>query len=82
MGWVDRAPKRTLRFWVQCTEVAWTMARTATDQVTTTGIDIGKNTFHVISLDGCSGSDSEVWNTLDDFRLLSRSGRDRLKSGL
>ena len=28
------------------------MARKATDQVTTIGIDIGKNTFHVIGLDG------------------------------
>jgi predicted NBD/HSP70 family sugar kinase len=28
------------------------MARKATDQVTTIGIDIGKNTFHLIGLDG------------------------------
>jgi len=28
------------------------MARKTTDQVTTIGIDIGKNNFHVIGLDG------------------------------
>ncbi len=28
------------------------MARKATDQVTTIGIDIGKNNFHLIGLDG------------------------------
>ena len=28
------------------------MARKATDQVTTIGIDIGKNSFHLIGLDG------------------------------
>ncbi len=28
------------------------MARKPTDQVTTIGIDIGKNTFHLIGLDG------------------------------
>ena len=32
------------------------MARKATDQVTTIGIDIGKNSFHLIGLDGCLGS--------------------------
>ncbi len=28
------------------------MSRKATDQVTTIGIDIGKNNFHLIGLDG------------------------------
>jgi hypothetical protein len=28
------------------------MARKATDQVTTIGIDIGRNSFHLIGLDG------------------------------
>ena len=28
------------------------MTRNATNQVTTTGIDIGKNSFHLIGLDG------------------------------
>jgi transposase len=36
---------------VQATEGAWTLARKATEQVTTIGIDIGKNTFHLIGLD-------------------------------
>ena len=31
------------------------MTRTATDQVTTIGIDIGKNRFHFIGLD-CTGA--------------------------
>ncbi len=30
------------------------MARKATEQVTTIGIDIGKNTFHPIGLDGAA----------------------------
>ncbi len=36
------------------------MARQATDQVTTIGIDIGKNSFYLIGLDGCFGSKAEV----------------------
>ncbi len=32
------------------------MARKATDQVTTIGIDIGKNSFHLIGLYGRRGS--------------------------
>ena len=36
------------------------MARTATNQVTTIGIDSGKNSFHLIGLDGCLGSFSPV----------------------
>ncbi len=32
------------------------MTRKATDQVTTIGIDIGKNSFHLIGLDGGFGS--------------------------
>ncbi len=32
------------------------MARKATDQVTTIGDDIGKNSFHLIGLDGRLGS--------------------------
>ncbi len=32
------------------------MARKATDQVTTIGIDIGRNGFDLIGLDGCLGS--------------------------
>ncbi len=32
------------------------MTRKATEKVTTIGIDIGKNNFHLIGLDGCSGS--------------------------
>ena len=31
------------------------MTHTATDQVTTIGIDIGKNTFHFIGLDSTGG---------------------------
>ena len=32
------------------------MSRKATDRVTTIGIDIGKNGFHLIGLDGRFGS--------------------------
>jgi len=32
------------------------MTRKATDVVTTIGIDIGKNSLHLIGLEGCSGS--------------------------
>ncbi len=36
------------------------MARKATDQVTTISIDIGKNTVHLIGLDGRFGSKAAV----------------------
>ncbi len=36
------------------------MTRKATEKVTTIGIDIGKNNFHLIGLDGCFGSKAEV----------------------
>ncbi len=36
------------------------MARKATDQVTTIGIDIGRNSFHLIGLDGCFGSQGDI----------------------
>ncbi len=42
------------------------MARKATDQVTTIGIDIGKNSFHLIGLDGAGN--------IVLRRKLSRSG--------
>ena len=32
------------------------MTRKATDGVTTIGIDIGKNSLHLIGLEGCLGS--------------------------
>ena len=32
------------------------MTRKAKEQVATTGIDIGKNSLHLIGLEGCSGS--------------------------
>ena len=32
------------------------MARKATEQVTTISIDIGKNSLHLIGLEGCLGS--------------------------
>ncbi len=35
------------------------MARKATEQVTTIGIDIGKNTFHLIGFDDRSGSTTD-----------------------
>ena len=38
------------------------MTRKATEQVTTIGIDIGKNTFHLVGFDGRSGSRAdEIW---------------------
>jgi hypothetical protein len=53
MGWTDRALDRTLWFrGVQSAKGAWTMSRKSTDVVTTIGIDIGKNSFHLIGLDG------------------------------
>ncbi len=36
------------------------MARKVTDQVTVIGIDIGKNAFHLIGLDGRLGSRDET----------------------
>ena len=36
------------------------MARKATDQVTTISIDIGKNTVHLIGLDGRFGSKADL----------------------
>ncbi len=36
------------------------MAGKATNQVTTIGIDIGKNNFHLIGLDGRLGSNPDV----------------------
>ncbi len=41
---------------VQQAEGALTMSRKPTDRVTTIGIDIGKNSFHFICLDGRLGS--------------------------
>ena len=41
---------------MQATEGTWTITRKVTEQVTTIGIDIGKNTFHLIGLDGRLGS--------------------------
>ena len=35
------------------------MARKATDRVTTIGINIGKNCFHLIGLDGRLGSEAD-----------------------
>ena len=35
------------------------MARKATDQVTTRGVNIGKNNFHLIGLDGRCGSTTD-----------------------
>jgi hypothetical protein len=40
------------------------MACRATEQVATTGIDIGKNSLHLIGLEGCFGSRA------DENRLL------------
>ena len=51
MGWTDRALNRTFWNGGQLTEGAWTMTRKATGSVTITGIDIGKNSFHLIGLD-------------------------------
>ena len=51
MGWTDRALRRTLLLGAQLAQGAWTMTRKAIDVVTTIGIDIGKNTFHLIGLD-------------------------------
>ncbi len=43
---------------VQATEGAWTITRKATEQVTTIGIDIGKNTYQPVGLNGGLGSRS------------------------
>ncbi len=54
---------------MQATEGAWTITRKVTEQVTTIGIDIGKNTFHLIDLDGRLRSQAEV-QRLAPLRLL------------
>ncbi len=70
MGWTDRAPRRTLRFWVQITEGAWTMSHKATNVVTTIGVHIGKNDFHLIGLDGRFGSRADSTVTVSIRSLL------------
>ncbi len=46
------------------------MARKATNQVTTIGIDIGKNNFHLIGLDGRLGSGTDLRRHLQKGLLL------------
>jgi hypothetical protein len=41
---------------------AWTITRKATEQVTTIGIDIGKNSFHHIGPNVACGSTSDSRN--------------------
>jgi hypothetical protein len=41
---------------VLATERAWTMTRKVAKQVATTGIDIDKNSLHLLGLEGCFGS--------------------------
>jgi hypothetical protein len=62
---------------MQATVGAWTITRKATEQVTTIGIDIGKNTFHLIGLDGRFGSTSDS-RDLPLPRLLSGVKRTEL----
>ncbi len=53
------------------------MARKATEQVTTIGIDIGKNTFHLIGFDDRSGSYLAVKGR-GGSRLLLRAQRSKI----
>ena len=36
------------------------MTRKATDNLKTIGLDISKNSFHLIGLDGCFGSKADI----------------------
>jgi len=50
------------------------MARKATDQVTTIGIDIGKNSFHLIGFDGAG--DIVLRRKLSRSRVIVRLTND------
>ncbi len=62
------------------------MARKATDPVTTIGIDIGKNNFHLIGLDGAGNNVLRrrrpriAWRVLAGERHYGRRARRRLST--
>ncbi len=55
------------------------MARKATDQVTTIGIDIGNNSFHLIGLDGRSGSRADERGRRHEGPLLGVKRTERVE---
>lgn len=58
------------------------MSRKATDRVTTIGIDIGKNGFHLIGLDGRFGSKAVVGKARFDTNqgVLERLDKGRTRA--